>query len=230
MEYDRSIFPRLTQTFQRYHCTPSRILDLGCGTGTMALLLAREGWEVTGIDTSEAMIMEARRKAADAGKDVRFIAGAMEEAHPDEIFPVAISLYDVLNHLNDEAALRASLCTVREVLETDGLLIFDVNNRRGYERLWGEDESIRHPDFTLTIKNSFDALQQRALSQVTIDFVNGNPSIVETIVQRHFLEKEIRRALAEARFRVLESRKFAFPAAPGVGKLKTWWVARAVSR
>ena len=43
---------------------PSRIVDLGCGTGSISALLVAQGHDVTGVDFSEAMVREARRKAS----------------------------------------------------------------------------------------------------------------------------------------------------------------------
>jgi len=44
---------------------PARVADLGCGTGTLALLLAEEGYDVTGVDFSSEMVRRARAKAGD---------------------------------------------------------------------------------------------------------------------------------------------------------------------
>ncbi|HEX6543827.1 MAG TPA: class I SAM-dependent methyltransferase [Ktedonobacterales bacterium] len=57
---------------------PGRALDLGCGTGTNSLYLARNGWRVTGIDFTRPAILRAKRKARAAGKlpgSARFIRG-----------------------------------------------------------------------------------------------------------------------------------------------------------
>ncbi|HYH34033.1 MAG TPA: class I SAM-dependent methyltransferase [Nocardioides sp.] len=42
---------------------PARVADLGCGTGTLSLLLAEEGYAVTGVDFSSGMVRRAREKA-----------------------------------------------------------------------------------------------------------------------------------------------------------------------
>ncbi|HET9499175.1 MAG TPA: class I SAM-dependent methyltransferase [Marmoricola sp.] len=54
---------------------PARIADLGCGTGTLSVLLAEDGHHVVGIDLSEKMVAAARTKAAEAGVDAAFAQG-----------------------------------------------------------------------------------------------------------------------------------------------------------
>ncbi|MDX1664947.1 MAG: methyltransferase domain-containing protein [Candidatus Promineifilaceae bacterium] len=50
---------------------PGRMLDLGCGTGTNVIALARRGWQATGLDFVPAAIRQAKRKAAEAGVQQR---------------------------------------------------------------------------------------------------------------------------------------------------------------
>lgn len=54
---------------------PARVADLGCGTGTLSVLLAAERYGVSGIDLSEDMLTRARRKATAAGVEVSFAQG-----------------------------------------------------------------------------------------------------------------------------------------------------------
>lgn len=56
------------------HTPPGRALDLGCGTGTNAVTLARHGWQVTGVDFAPKAIRAARRKAAAQGLEISFHA------------------------------------------------------------------------------------------------------------------------------------------------------------
>lgn len=53
--------------------TPCRTLELGCGTGTNAVWLAQQGFDVTAIDISPTAIARAVQRAADAGVSVKFI-------------------------------------------------------------------------------------------------------------------------------------------------------------
>ena len=66
---------------------PARVADLGCGTGTLSLLLAEEGHVVTGVDFSPEMVRRAERKA---GHVARFLVG--DAAEP----PLPPAAYDVV--------------------------------------------------------------------------------------------------------------------------------------
>jgi ubiquinone/menaquinone biosynthesis C-methylase UbiE len=59
---------------------PARIVDLGCGTGSLSVLLAERGNDVSGLDISGNMIQRAREKAALAGVTVDLVQG--DAAHP----------------------------------------------------------------------------------------------------------------------------------------------------
>jgi len=54
---------------------PASVVDLGCGTGSLSVLLARAGHRVQGLDVSARMLDAARRKAAEQGVDAAFVRG-----------------------------------------------------------------------------------------------------------------------------------------------------------
>lgn len=92
------------------------ILDVGTGTGRAALLLARNGARVTGIDASDAMLAVARQRAAVDGIDATFRVG---DAHAlefgDRTFDAAVSLR-VLMHTPDWRRCIGELCRVAQRL------------------------------------------------------------------------------------------------------------------
>ena len=75
--------------------SPAVILDVGCGTGSLSVLMAGLGHAVTGIDLSPAMIAQARAKAATAGQTIKF--EVMEAAEP-QLTPGAFDVV-VCRHL-----------------------------------------------------------------------------------------------------------------------------------
>lgn len=69
--WDTQITPSEVMEFIAHH-PPGKALDLGCGTGTNALTLARHGWQVAGIDFSAQAIYKARQKASQANLKIKF--------------------------------------------------------------------------------------------------------------------------------------------------------------
>lgn len=64
--------PEVVELVEQERLLPGRALDLGCGTGTSSLYLARHGWEVVGVDFSWLAIWKARRRARRERLPVRF--------------------------------------------------------------------------------------------------------------------------------------------------------------
>jgi len=80
--WDTGISPPELMDFIANHPAGSA-LDLGCGTGTNAITLARHGWQVTGIDFAWRAIKVARRKASQAGVNVDLWVGDI--LNPDNL-------------------------------------------------------------------------------------------------------------------------------------------------
>ncbi|MFD1935030.1 class I SAM-dependent methyltransferase [Nonomuraea mangrovi] len=84
---------------------PARVLDVGCGTGSLALLLAEEGHTVTGVDLSPRMAELARRKLA--GRSAEVIVGdAADPPVGESRFDVLLCRHVVWNLADPHAALR----------------------------------------------------------------------------------------------------------------------------
>jgi SAM-dependent methyltransferase len=101
------------------------VLDVGTGTGRAALLLAKHGADVTGVDASEQMLAIARERAQGAGRSIRFM---QRDAHTlefaDRSFDVAISLR-VLMHSPRWRVALSELCRV-----SSRRVIFDYPSAR----------------------------------------------------------------------------------------------------
>lgn len=98
-----------------------RVLDLGCGTGTLAVMIKQSAPEaqVTGLDGDEQVLTIARTKAERANLNIQLDHGlAYELPYPDHSFDVAVSSF-VIHHLTSEDKVRA-FKEVRRVLRPDG--------------------------------------------------------------------------------------------------------------
>lgn len=108
------------------------VLELGCGTGRVALALAREGLAVTGLDRSAAMLALARRKLEQAGlsKSVTLIEADLGdfELGPAQRFRLAVCAQNTFCHMLTTADQIRLLRAAHRHLDKDGLLVVDVYN------------------------------------------------------------------------------------------------------
>jgi SAM-dependent methyltransferase len=104
-----------------------RILDLGCGTGNHAFLMANRGYDVVGVERSEHMLAVARQKLAlNADTKLRLRPGDIRDIDLGEQFDAALILFAVLGYQFENSDVIATLRTARQHLKAGGLLIFDV--------------------------------------------------------------------------------------------------------
>ncbi|MCG7210361.1 class I SAM-dependent methyltransferase [Streptomyces arenae] len=118
-----------------------RVLDIGCGTGTFALLLAGRGLEVVGVDPAHASVDVARGKPG-AGR-VRWIPGDTTALPPLRV-DLATMTANVAQAIADPPAWRRTLRDAHAALRPGGLLVFEtrVPARRAWEE-WNRETSYR---------------------------------------------------------------------------------------
>ncbi|WP_430779840.1 class I SAM-dependent methyltransferase [Actinoplanes sp. G11-F43] len=117
-----------------------RVLDLGCGTGRLAVAMAADGHEVTAVDPAPASLAAARRRSGAAR--VRWIEGSYEVL-PAQSFDAAFMTGHVVQHLSDQEWTGA-LKALRDALVTDGRLIFDGQDPSGRPWAhWGRESTER---------------------------------------------------------------------------------------
>src|SRR3954470_17664681 len=99
------------------------ILELGCGTGRVAIPVARSGATVIGIDRSASMLARGRMRVrrSRVGSSVKLIRGDIRYLpFPDKSFPLVMAPYGILQSLLDEKVLAATLKEVTRVLTRKG--------------------------------------------------------------------------------------------------------------
>ncbi|MHB8614055.1 MAG: class I SAM-dependent methyltransferase [Candidatus Dormibacteraceae bacterium] len=110
-----------------------RVLDVGCGTGTFALLLADRGLEVTGLDPAGASLDVARTKTN--GERVRWIRGDVK-ALPEMQVDLATMTGNVAQAIVDPSDWDRTLRGVHNALRPGGYLVFET--RDPAKRAWHE--------------------------------------------------------------------------------------------
>lgn len=105
---------------------PKTLLDLGCGTGSHDLHWAKSGISVTGIDLSETMLEQARRKAVQEGVRVEYAQGDIRRLNLGRRFDAVTSMFAVLGYLTANEDLEAALLVARRHVAPGGLFVFDA--------------------------------------------------------------------------------------------------------
>jgi SAM-dependent methyltransferase len=142
---------------------PASILDAGCGTGTLALMLAREGYRVTGVDLSPEMI--ARALAKDSGKQVDWRVGDITALSLGATFDAVVSVADVFNHLTSLHEWEAALRGFHEHLRPGGFVCVDAMTCHGLEQM--DVQSVQERGgVTLSLAIIYDRAARRSTLKV----------------------------------------------------------------
>jgi SAM-dependent methyltransferase len=193
------------------------VLDLGCGTGRHAVLLAARGLDVMGVDQSEPMLARARERAAErktSGK-VELTRGDVRNLDLGRTFDAALMMFNVLGYMWSNDDLLAALRGIRRHLPDDGLFAFDIwygpavvtDPPRNEMKEWSTSKGA-------VIRYSSGCLQpHEQRCDITIRLLaieNGKVSAdgKELHKVRYFFPLELDVALRATGFRLLTIRKF----------------------
>jgi len=116
-----------------------RALDICCGTATLSVHLAKEGYRVVAVDGSEAMLDEARKKVAAAGVAARVTLGSCDVLKvplPAGTFDLVLCTFDSVNYF-PPTAVEKLFTEIAERLTPQGRFVFDINSERKIKTLFG---------------------------------------------------------------------------------------------
>ncbi len=211
-----------------------RILELGAGSGRITIPLARAGYEVVAVDSSKPMLEKLRtrvdalprsvaRRITVVEADLRSFAIPDLDAPPESRksspprgaqFPLAIAVFNVLEHLYTRVELDACLRCLRDHLAPDGAFAFDVQMpdlpwlMRDPQKRWARtrftDPTTRRQMFYST-NHDYDPVGQIALIRLYYEPIDGKgPVRIVKLSQRKYFPAELEALVAHAGLRVVE--------------------------
>lgn len=136
---------------------PELLLDIGCGTGSMTIELAKRGYDMTGIDYSAEMLDIARKRAADEGFSDK-ILWLMQDMREFELYgtvDVAVCCLDGINHLTGKSDLDRTLDLVHNYLIPNGLFIFDINGKYKFENIYSDQSYVMENDDAMCVWQNY---------------------------------------------------------------------------
>lgn len=207
----------------RHRPGASTVLDLGCGTGRHATLLAERDYAVTGVDLSEEMLAVARSTSPGGS----FFQGDVRTVRLGRTFDVVLSLFHVMSYQTTNEDLQAGLSTVREHLAPGGLFVFDcwygpgVLTSRPQVRIKRlEDEAVAITRLAEPVLYPNDNLVDVNYQVFIQDKQSGKvEELRETHKMRYLFAPEVRLLLDAAGLRLMKLSEFMSEREPG---FDTW--------
>ena len=152
------------------------VLELGCGTGRITILLAQSGIDVTGLDIAPAMLQRALQKAD--GLPIRWVEGDVRSFQLDQQFDLICATGGVFNMLLTRTDQEAMLAQVRKHLTPKGIFAIDV--------------VVPHPDWmsgndSEALWDTYDTDDGRSIELFGTDHYDPLQQIKHEVVRRRWL-------------------------------------------
>ncbi len=204
--YDANIYDGLNtflDDLQFYTKWLSRIkdaktLELGCGTGRLTIPLAKDGYDITGVDFTSSMLQTAKEKATRAGLDIEFIEADMRTLNLPEKFDLIFIPFNSIHHLYKNEDLFNTFKVVRHHLKDGGLFLLDCFNPNIQYIVEGEKETINTAEYAtddgreILIKQKMRYENRTQINRIEWHyFINGKFDSIQNIDMRMFFPQEL---------------------------------------
>ena len=202
--YDQFIDSDLHNTYLKLikkHFNKGNVIDLGCGTGPLAILLAKNDFFVTATDISERMLERAYNNSILEDVKINFFLH-------DILLPLNINYdvitmsSDVINYLDTKSKVRKALNNVKDTMNENSIFVFDFLKADYITNLIGHHEEIQIDNSNLEwkVEKTDKELQVRHI--VTIE------NLREPHIQTTFIENEYLKLLKESKLKVIDKELF----------------------
>ena len=181
-----------TQVLYNYEI--KTLLDVGCGRGELMEKFQKYDIECDGIDLSELMVQKAKQKGLNA------------EHKPicevDKKYDAVVAVFDVLNFITPEE-LESFIDCVHEVLNNDGIFVFDINTLHGFSNVAEGTMTQEEGDMFLAVDAEFDDNQLHTKFTLFEKQDDGNYRKEQSTIVQYFHSLKIFKKLKN--FKVVQS-------------------------
>lgn len=155
VDYD-SVVDFYNQILHREGLSPRTAVDLACGTGSVAILLARQGLRVTAVDMSEDMLTMAMEKAMELSDPPMFVCQSLQELRLPRGVDLAVCALDSLDYITEPEDCAKAIRRVYKALNPGGVFIFDVNTPEKLRAMDGQVFIDEDDDVYCVWRGEFD--------------------------------------------------------------------------
>ena len=200
-DYD-ALYTRIKTELDAHGIQDGILLDMGCGTGELTLMLTQAGYDMIGVDQSEEMLAVVRDKADQLGLSGKLLLLRQNLLELDLYGTIrgAVSTFDTFNHIPD---LERTIQNAAFFMEEGGVLLFDMNTPYKHQQVLGENTfTLEGPDASCVWKNHWDAQNQKVDISIDIDYQDTGEHFTEQFSEYTYPLERIRAALEQYGFRL----------------------------
>lgn len=181
---DEELYKKWADFTQRHLQKRSSILELGCGSGILGILLKKSGYEMTGLDLSNPMLTLAKNNQTEQNVHFPLIERDMTDLSDLNTYDSVISFNDSLCYLKNESELSQVFKEIYKVLDTNGELLFDVHSI--YQMKQFIDFSF-HTELkdSVFIWDSFEGADDYSVEHDLSFFISQDNGLYERVNEQH---------------------------------------------
>ena len=162
---------------------PRTAVDLACGTGSVSILLAKQGLQVTGVDLSEDMLTVAQQKADDMDNPPRFVCQSLQNLTLPRGVDLAVCALDSLDYITAPNDCAEAIRRVYRALNPGGIFIFDVNTPEKLRAMDGQVFLDEDDDVYCVWRGEFD--EQTNICSYGMDLFQRRGSLWQRSFEEH---------------------------------------------
>lgn len=176
----------------------ARILELCCGTGRLTLPIAKDGYDISGVDYTPSMLEQAKIKASEEGLEVEFIEADIRTLDLPEKYDLIFIPFNSIHHLYKNEDLFKVFNVVKNHLKEGGFFLLDCFNPNLQIIVKGEKEQKEIAKYTskdgreVFIKQSMRYESKTQINRIEWHyFINGEFDSIQNLDMRVFFPQEL---------------------------------------
>lgn len=216
------------EILRREGLRPRTAVDLACGTGSVSVLLAKQGLRVTGVDMSEEMLTVAMEKAMDLENPPQFVCQRLEQLWLPRGVDLAVCALDSIDYITEPESCAQAICRVYKALNPGGIFIFDVNTPEKLKAMDGQVFLDEDDDVYCVWRGMFD--EQSNICSYGMDLFQRRGDVWERSFEEHreyaYSAEQLKGYLKTAGFTHIEVYADRLFQAPRAGEQRIYIKAR----
>ncbi len=174
------------------------ILELCCGTGRLTLPIAKEGYDITGVDITPSMLARAKEKTVQEGLGVKFVEGDMRTLDLTDKYDLIFIPFNSIHHLYTNKDVFMAFNAVKKHLKEGGLFLLDCFNPNIEYIVEAEKEQKEIAEYTtkdgreVLIKQHMSYENATQINRIEWHyFINGEFDSIQNLDMRLFFPQEL---------------------------------------